>query len=248
MFHGIRLAKVVYISILAFSTRPLLPSSLPVGRNHIHKTANMNQVNFKKDKNRTRATYRYGQRRALAISDYLLLAAPLQYMEAVQFINELEQKYPGKKDVRKTPEFRLWQKNQMGISNGNTSSTATNNQPGDTRKIVEPKKEMVLNIHLMDTAQPQEISQPIPQASAKPGPEWSEVNSIFDQIPDDVMNRMLKDISEDPSLKSILDQFDMYEEEIVDEGSLSDIDIDIDCEFPLEVPISPLSPLSPLGP
>ena len=97
MFHGIRLAKVVYISSIAFSTRPLLPSPLPVERSHIHKTANMNQVNFKKNKNRTRAQHRYMQRRALAISEYLLLAVPQQHMEAVQFINELEQKYPEKK-------------------------------------------------------------------------------------------------------------------------------------------------------
>ena len=230
MFHGIRLAKVVYISILAFSTRPLLPLPLPVERNHIHKTPNMNQVNFKKDKNRARGLFRYRQRRASAISDYLLLAAPLEHMKAVQFINELEQKYPGKKDVRKTTEFRLWQKNMLGISNGKTPSTPINNRPGDTRKIAETKKEMVLNIQLMNTTQTQETSQPIPQASAKPGPERGEVNSIFDQIPDDVMNRMLKDINEDPCLKSILDQFDMYEEEIVDEGWLSDID----GESPLE--------------
>ena len=136
--------------------------------------------------------------------------------------------------MRKTCEFRLWQKTQLGISNGKTSTTATNNQPCDTQKTVESKKEMVLNIHLMNTPQTREILQPIPQASAKSGSEWSEVNSIFDQIPDDVMNRMLKDINEDPCLKSILDQFDMYEEEIVDEGSWADIDIDIDGEFPLE--------------
>ena len=245
MFHGIRLAKVVYISILAFSTRPLLPLPLPVERNHIHKTANMNQVNFKKDKNRARGLFRYRQRRASAISDYLLLAAPLQHMKAVQFIDELEQKYPGKKDVRKTPEFRLWQKNQLGISDSKTPSTATNNQPDEecdrhtygTQQIVESRKEMVLNIQLINTAQPQEISQPIPQASVKSGPEQSEVSSIFDQIPDDVMNRMLKDINEDPCLKSILDQFDMYEETI-DEGWLSDIDID--CEFPLEEELNKL--------
>ena len=194
----------------------------------------MNQVNFKKDKNKTRAKYRYDQRRAAAIADYLLVTVPLQHMEAVQFINKLEQQYPGKKDIRKTPEFRSFQKIHLGISDGKTSSTATNNQPGDTGKIVGTKKEMVLNIQLMNTIQTQETSQPIPQASAKPGSEWGEVNSIFDQIPDDVMNRMLKDINEDPCLKSILDQFDMYEEEIIDEGSLSDINIDIDCESPLE--------------
>ena len=194
----------------------------------------MNQVNFKKDKNKTRAKYRYDQRRAAAIADYLLVTVPLQHMEAVQFINKLEQQYPGKKDIRKTPEFRSFQKIHLGISDGKTSSTATNNQPGDTGKIVGSKKEMVLNIQLMNTIQTQETSQPIPQASAKPGSEWGEVNSIFDQIPDDVMNRMLKDINEDPCLKSILDQFDMYEEEIIDEGSLTDINIDIDCESLLE--------------
>ena len=194
----------------------------------------MNQVNFKKDKNKTRAKYRYDQRRAAAIADYLLVTVPLQHMEAVQFINKLEQQYPGKKDIRKTPEFRSFQKIHLGISDGKTSSTATNNQPGDTGKIVGTKKEMVLNIQLMNTIQTQETSQPIPQASAKTGSEWGEVNSIFDQIPDDVMNRMLKDINEDPCLKSILDQFDMYEEEIIDEGSLSDLNIDIDCESPLE--------------
>ena len=194
----------------------------------------MNQVNFKKDKNKTRAKYRYDQRRAAAIADYLLVTVPLQHMEAVQFINKLEQQYPGKKDIRKTPEFRSFQKIHLGISDGKTSSTATNNQPGDTGKIVGTKKEMVLNIQLMNTIQTQETSQPIPQASANPGSEWGEVNSIFDQIPDDVMNRMLKDINEDPCLKSILDQFDMYEEEIIDEGSLADINIDIDCESPLE--------------
>ena len=194
----------------------------------------MNQVNFKKNKNKTRAKYRYDQRRAAAIADYLLVTVPLQHMEAVQFINKLEQQYPGKKDIRKTPEFRSFQKIHLRISDGKTSSTATNNQPGDTGKIVGTKKEMVLNIQLMNTIQTQETSQPIPQASAKPGSEWGEVNSIFDQIPDDVMNRMLKDINKDPCLKSILDQFDMYEEEIIDEGSLSDINIDIDCESPLE--------------
>ena len=100
----------------------------------------MNQVNFKKDKNKTRAKYRYDQRRAAAIADYLLVTVPLQHMEAVQFINKLEQQYPGKKDIRKTPEFRSFQKIHLGISDGKTSSTATNNQPGDTGKIVGTKK------------------------------------------------------------------------------------------------------------
>ena len=246
MFHAIRLAKVVYISLLAFSTRPLLSPSSPVERIPTQKAAvNMIQINAKKDKNRTRAHYRYGQRRALAISDYLVLAAPLQHMEATHFINQLEEKYPHKKDVRKTPEFRQWQRNQLGINNDKSSSTATNNQaakkatPGDTRQIIESKKEMVLNIRLMNATQSQEIPQPIPQVSAKPGAEGSEITSIFDQIPDHVMNQMLKDINDDPYLKSVLDEFDIHEE-IIDEGNVSDIDIDIDGMFPLEEELNKL--------
>ena len=246
MFHTIRLTKVVYISLLAFSTRPLLSPSSPVERIPTQKAAaNMIQINAKKDKNRTRAHYRYGQRRALAISDYLVLAAPLQHMEATHFINQLEEKYPHKKDVRKTPEFRQWQRNQLGINNDKSSSTATNNQaakkatPGDTRQIIESKKEMALNIRLMNTTQSQEIPQPIPQVSAKPGAEGSEITSIFDQIPDHVMNQMLKDINDDPYLKSVLDEFDIHEE-IIDEGNVSDIDIDIDGMFPLEEELNKL--------
>ena len=246
MFHAIRLAKVVYISLLAFSTRPLLSPSSPVERIPTQKAAaNMIQINAKKDKNRTRAHYRYGQRRALAISEYLVLAAPLQHMEATHFINQLEEKYPHKKDVRKTPEFRQWQRNQLGINNDKSSSTATNNQaakkatPGDTRQIIESKKEMVLNIRLMNATQSQEIPQPIPQVSAKPGAEGSEITSIFDQIPDHVMNQMLKDINDDPYLKSVLDEFDIHEE-IIDEGNVSDIDIDIDGMFPLEEELNKL--------
>ena len=246
MFHAIRLAKVVYISLLAFSTRPLLSPSSSVERIPTQKAAaNMIQINAKKDKNRTRAHYRYGQRRALAISDYLVLAAPLQHIEATHFINQLEEKYPHKKDVRKTPEFRQWQRNQLAINNDKSSSTATNNQaakkatPGDTRQIIESKKEMVLNIRLMNATQSQEIPQPIPQVSAKPGAEGSEITSIFDQIPDHVMNQMLKDINDDPYLKSILDEFDIHEE-IIDEGNVSDIDIDIDGMFPLEEELNKL--------
>ena len=72
------------------------------------------------------------------------------------------------------------------------------------------------------------------------GPESGQVNSIFQDIPNDVMNRMLKDINDDPCLKAILDQFDFYEEEVVDEGDLFDIDINIDKQSLLEKELSNL--------
>ena len=236
MFHAIRLAKVVYISLLAFSTRSLLSPSSSV--ENTQKAATMNQINIKK--NIQRARHRYQQRRALSISDYLLLTVPLQHLEATKFIDELEEKYPHKKDMRTTPEFRLWQRNQMGI---NTHKPSTNKQTvkkstrGDTQKTLQQGKEMVLNVPLLNATRWQEITQSspatrrqeIPQPTPPVNPEVEEcgITSIFDEITDQDMDRLMKDINEDPFLKSILDEFDVYEE-IIDEGNVSDIDIDID--------------------
>ena len=108
----------------------------------------------------------------------------------------------------------------------------TNNQQRDTQKSVNTCKEMVLNIQLLNTSQTNETQTSTQQPPAMPGPEGDQATSIFDHIPTDVMNNMLKEINEDPALKSILDQFDLYQEEVVDQGScLEDIDIDIDGLF-----------------
>ena len=53
------------------------------------------------------------------------------------------------------------------------------------------------------------------------------------------MNQLMKDINEDPFLKSILDEFDVHEE-IIDEGNVSDIDIDIDHLIPLDEELNKL--------
>ena len=255
MFHAIRLAKVVYISLLAFSTRSLLSSSSSV--ENTQKAAIMNQINIKK-KNIQRARHRHEQRRALFISDHLLLSAPLQHIQATRFLDELEEKYPEKKDMRTTPEFRLWQRNQLDIksckpfTNKNTIKKSTQS---DTQQTVRREKEMVLNVPLLDATRWHEIpssatathreetpqaspatpEQEIPHSTPPVNPEVEEcgIINMFDEIPDQVMDQMIKEINEDPCLKYILDGFDIYEE-TVDEGNISDIDIDIDHLIPLD--------------
>ena len=221
-------------------------------------------------KNIQRARHRYEQRRALFISDHLLLAAPLQHMEATKFLDELEEKYPEKKDMRTTPEFRLWQRNQLGIHNYKpftNKQTVKKSTRGGTQQTVQREKEMVLNVPLLDATRWQEITQSspptrreeitqsspatqreeitqsspatprqeIPQPTAPVNPEVEEcgITSIFDELTPQDMGRLIKDINEDPFLKSILDEFDGYEE-IIDEGNVSDIDIDMDHLIPLE--------------
>ena len=187
--------------------------------------------------------YRHGQRRALAISDYLLLAAPQQHMEATEFVMKLEEKYPYKKDVRKTQEFRDWQRTQLGLLD-NKTSRATDKPvdikdmkdsatPADIEHDTASKKKMVLRIPLIDI-NPKEA----PPVSAMPGEE-EQLISMFDEIPSNVMNQIMEEIRADPNLNAILNEFDMYEE-IIDEGNVFDLDIDIDIGFPLEEELNKL--------
>ena len=75
----------------------------------------------KKRKSDVRLQYRQGLRRAKAVSDYLLLSATEQHREATEFVVKLEEKYPNKKDVRKTVEFRDWQKKQVSLLSNNNA-------------------------------------------------------------------------------------------------------------------------------
>ena len=75
----------------------------------------------KKRRSEVRLQYRQGLRRAKAVSDYLLLSATEQHREATEFVVKLEEKYPDKKDVRKTVEFRDWQKKQVSLLSNNNA-------------------------------------------------------------------------------------------------------------------------------
>ena len=84
-------------------------------------TRTLDETIRKKRKSEVRLLYREGLRRAKAVSDYLLLSATEQHREATEFVVKLEEKYPNKKDVRKTVEFRDWQKKQVSLLSNNNA-------------------------------------------------------------------------------------------------------------------------------
>ena len=215
-----------------------------MGRKPKSKTTNMSgDKQTWWEKKEVRLRYRHGQRRALAISDYLLLAAPQQHMEATEFVTKLEEKYPNKKDVRKTQEFRDWQRIQLGLLNNKTSRATDkpvdikdmkdSTTPADIEHGTASKKEMILRIPLLDI-NPKEA----PPVAAMPGEEEQLIN-IFNEIPPNVMNQIMEEIRADPILDAILNDFDVYEE-IIDEGNVFDLDMDIDVGFPLEEELNKL--------
>ena len=218
----------------------------------------------KAKRNEIRIQYRNGLRRAKAVADYLLLSAPQHHLEATQFVVNLEQKYPNKKDIRKTLEYREWEKKQVSlltininpndissgipiqktqhsdISGNQTPSTEQSLQ--HTENHVNQQKEFMLRIPLIPiNTNSQDIptasdtntkAQDIPAASDIPTEEGQMVN-IFNEIQPHVMNEILEEIRADPLLNTIMDQLDVYEE-VIDEGDICDIDLNIDIGSPLE--------------
>ena len=236
--------------MLAVSIRPLLSSPFR------EKPPTMNQAKRTK-RNEVRVRYRKGLRRAKAVSDYLLLAAPQHHLEATQFVLNLEQKYPDKHDITKTREFRQWEKKQLArftINNNN------NNNPIDISgnqipSIEQPlqQKELTLRIPLipMDTIFPDIPTASDTDTNAQDPPasdtdtnaqdppasdilaEEEQIVNAFNEIPPHVMNDMIEEIRNDPVLNEIMNQLDVREE-IIDEGDICDINLNIDFGSPLE--------------
>ena len=87
-------------------------------------------------KNARRGEMRKEARKAAFITDYLLLRSPEIHREATEFFDQLERIYPTKLDLRKTVQFKNWQRKRLGIptqGRGNCLDVAT---PEDHRITV----------------------------------------------------------------------------------------------------------------
>ena len=124
-------------------------------------------------------------RRALAISDYLLLAATEMHRQAAQFIDHLLEKYPGKIDVRKTPEFREWQRNQvMDVSNQPKAPVQA-----DANPIVQNPEETPVVADIQEDT----------------------IINMFDEIPENIIEDILTEIRNDTELSAIINEFNTAE-------------------------------------
>ena len=183
--------------------------------------------------------------------------------------------------LRKTREFRQWEKKQLArftINNNN------NNNPIDISgnqipSIEQPlqQKELTLRIPLipMDTIFPDIPTASDTDTNAQDPPasdtdtnaqdppasdidtnaqdppasdtdtnaqdppasdilaEEEQIVNAFNEIPPHVMNDMIEEIRNDPVLNEIMNQLDVREE-IIDEGDICDINLNIDFGSPLE--------------
>ena len=211
-------------------------------RNKIVKS----QVEKQKAKCESRKRHQLDLRGAMAVSDYLLLAATDLHRQATEFVDRLQEKYPNKRDVRKTYEFRDWQRKQILLVNKHPLATeqppAVNCQEEEEETVLpapqdNAKKEMVLRIPLIhNSTKPEEIPT-VPNMPVTVTQE-DKLVSIFDDIPDGVMSELIAEIRADPTLNAIMNDFGVNEE-VMDEGIVpeniyQELDIDIEIPDPLE--------------
>ena len=223
------------------------------------------EVEKQKMKVESRKRHQHDLRRAMAVSDYLLLTATDLHRQATAFVDQLEEKYPGKRDVRKTVEFRNWQRKQLLLVN-KQSSLATDQTPAmnceketalqipqDTTICVKEtalqipqdstncQKEMVLRIPLIHTGTKAKETPSVPDMPGET--QEDQLTSIFDEIPNDVMNELIAEIRADPDLSAIMNDVGLNEE-VLDEGTVPeniyqemDIGLDIEMDIGLDIEI-----------
>ena len=187
------------------------------------KPSNRSEVERQRMKVESRKRHQHSLRRAMAISDYLLLTATDMHRQATEFVNQLEEKYPGKRDVRKTPEFRCWQQQQL-LGNNKQARAADQTL---AQVSENSKKEMVLRIPLL---QPSTNAKETPSVPETPDP----ISSIF-EIPDDVMDKMVAEIRAVPQLDAIMNDF-VFNDEVLEEGTVpeyihQELDVGINIEI-----------------
>ena len=182
-------------------------------------------------KNQTWKRYQYNRSRAQFVSDCLLLTATEQHRKATVFFEQLKDKYPQKRDVRKTSEFRDWQRKQLrpvdNESTPRTDQTPVESRAQDNTRV---EKEMVLHIPLIPTPAKAKEIPAVPDIQ-----QTQEDLNMFDEIPSAVMDELMAEIHADPILKEIMNDFN-FNEEVLDEGTVpenvwQELDMGLDIEI-----------------
>ena len=142
------------------------------------------------------------------IAAYIMKKNKEAYAEAKQFFDDLDQKYPQKRDLTKTDEF-------VHKTTGYTSFYTMAQAKYQTKKQEannDKSKSMALKIQLMD---------PVDVDIAVMGEKTDE--SLC--IPDHIYNNLLAEISKDPVLTNIFNTVNQEQQQEMDEilGELDDI-------------------------
>ena len=133
------------------------------------------------------------ERFEIFISDYVKHKYPDIYDEAGRFFKILREKNPSKLDLKKTAEYRDWQKQQDG--NKKNSEKSVNMQ-----KVNDYSDNMQLKITLLDndylkTDKSTLTLETIAEEDIEP--------SVGELLSDDLLEEIIKELREDPDIKKL---------------------------------------------
>ena len=178
----------------------------------------------------TRRTLTLTSRHNRFIAEHIRVKHPAIYTEADELHSFLNQLYPNKRDLRKVPEY-------LQLTTGVKNINAYYYKNRVSKKVKDNNKyEMVLDIPLLTanenplaTINPEKTSVPavdlatiIPEETSVPAVDLAtiipeETNVPTDEptsiIPDKVYQDLLSEISKDPDLYAIFNNFDVSGEE-----------------------------------
>ena len=142
------------------------------------------------------------RRDATFIAEYIRRMAPNTYDEAEKFLKALQQQYPTKRDYTKTHEFLVkttkyedihhyYHRKRRSVKENKTSSTSTT-VTSTTRTSTAVTSTVVVDNMVLD----------IP---LMPESVVSENTAPLETMPEEIYQQILKEITNDPALKTIFD-------------------------------------------
>ena len=176
---------------------------------------------------------------------YVYHKYPEIYAEGLDLYNRLDAFYPGKKDLRKTPQyFALVEKTKgktEGKTKGKTEGKTKGKTKGKTNSTRATNDNLVLEIPLIKwgetktTTTTTTVVEECATVGSNANGETNGVESTGLLMSDDMLQQIITELRADPALGSIFDDI-MGNPDIPNISPLDD-DIDIDIDIPN---ISPL--------
>ena len=176
-----------------------------------------------------RKNKKIAHKQAVFVQGYVAEKHQTLYDEAIKFYEMLSVKYPTRNDLRKTKEFRRWQKEQTGKNPNKTgkkgnpkASTATTKTATTSQAAQDPaeqqipqaetiQQEVETDPHVHSQAAQDPAEQQIPQAETIQQEVETDPHVLIDPqtITDQRIEEILQDLRNDPDMEAIFNNVEI---------------------------------------
>ena len=195
----------------------------------------MSRVEMNQYKKARRNQNRVKVRESLFIAEYLETKYQNIYMEAATMYNGLNEKYPQKPDLRKTPEFREWKNKTKPRSFGLSSKSKYNRLTYKDIMLTKPLQPLTMQLEIPLLPSPNSTKQssdkdddqttnPPPADILQEGEQASDQQdvrnitpSLTEELSPQVIDKIIQELRDDPDMDDLMrDVEEQIEEELLD--------------------------------